>query len=200
MPVMRDQEINKMRCYYEKREPYEEPCSPDGGCDDAGRLRRQCGYGRYGGNGGGGYGPCRGSVGAGNRQPGSFQHFYRDGKSQEQVSIIPLVSGEVAAVNFEVGDHVQAGDVLLQIDDEAARLQLESAKLTKEGAELSAQRTLGSSQVMSNLSMESNLKNIQYQIDMAKKQYDSAGTSIADTQQKKRGYEECSEQNQRQHR
>lgn len=104
---------------------------------------------------------------------------------QEQVSIIPLVSGEVAAVNFEVGDHVQAGDVLLQIDDEAARLQLESAKLTKEGAELSAQRTLGSSQVMSNLSMESNLKNIQYQIDMAKKQYDSAGTSIADTQQKK---------------
>lgn len=104
---------------------------------------------------------------------------------QEQVSIIPLVSGEVAAVNFEVGDHVQAGDVLLQIDDEAARLQLESAKLTKEGAELSAQRTLGSSQVMSNLSMESNLKSIQYQIDMAKKQYDSAGTSIADTQQKK---------------
>lgn len=104
---------------------------------------------------------------------------------QEQVSIIPLVSGEVAAVNFEVGDHVQAGDILLQIDDEAARLQLESAKLTKEGAELSAQRTLGSSQVMSNLSMEGNIKNIQYQIDMAKKQYDTAGNSIADTQQKK---------------
>lgn len=104
---------------------------------------------------------------------------------QEQVSIIPLVSGEVSSVHFQVGDQVQAGDVLLQIDDEAARLQLESARLTKEGAELSAQRTLGSSQVMSNLSMESNIKNIQYQIDMAKKQYDTAGNSIADTQQKK---------------
>ena len=104
---------------------------------------------------------------------------------QEQVSIIPLVSGEVSAVHFEVGDQVRAGDVLLQIDDEAARLQLESARLTKEGAELSAQRTLGSSQVMSNLSMESNIKNIQYQIDMAKKQYDTAGTSIDDTRQKK---------------
>lgn len=86
---------------------------------------------------------------------------------------------------FQVGDQVQAGDVLLQIDDEAARLQLESARLTKEGAELSAQRTLGSSQVMSNLSMESNIKNIQYQIDMAKKQYNTAGNSITDTQQKK---------------
>lgn len=104
---------------------------------------------------------------------------------QEQVSIIPLVSGEVSSVHFQVGDQVQAGDVLLQIDDEAARLQLESARLTKEGAELSAQRTLGSSQVMSNLSMESNIKNIQYQIDMAKKQYDTAGNSITDTQQKK---------------
>lgn len=104
---------------------------------------------------------------------------------QEQISIIPLVSGEVSSVRFQVGDQVQAGDVLLQIDDEAARLQLESARLTKEGAELSAQRTLGSSQVMSNLSMESNIKNIQYQIDMAKKQYDTAGNSIADTQQKK---------------
>ena len=38
---------------------------------------------------------------------------------------------------------------------------------------------------MSNLSMESNIKNIQYQIDMAKKQYNTAGNSITDTQQKK---------------
>ena len=61
---------------------------------------------------------------------------------QEQVSIIPLVSGEVSSVHFQVGDQVQAGDVLLQIDDEAARLQLESARLTKEGAELSAREHL----------------------------------------------------------
>ena len=32
---------------------------------------------------------------------------------QEQVSIIPLVSGEVSSVHFQVGDQVQAGDVLL---------------------------------------------------------------------------------------
>ena len=30
---------------------------------------------------------------------------------QEQVSIIPLVSGEVSSVHFQVGDQVQAGDV-----------------------------------------------------------------------------------------
>ncbi len=104
---------------------------------------------------------------------------------QEQVSIIPLVSGEVTEVNFEVGDYVEAGSVLVRIDDEAARLQLESAQLSKEGAELSAQRTLGSAQVMSNLSMESNINSIQYQIDMAKKQYDAAGDSVADAYEAK---------------
>ncbi len=110
---------------------------------------------------------------------------------QEQVSIIPLVSGEVTEVNFEVGDYVEAGSVLVRIDDEAARLQLESAQLSKEGAQLSAQRTLGSAQVMSNLSMESNINSIQYQIDMAKRQYDAAGSSVSDAYEAKEDMEDA---------
>lgn len=104
---------------------------------------------------------------------------------EEQVNIIPLVSGEVTEVNYEVGDYVEAGSVLVRIDDEAARLQLESARLSREGAELSANRTLGSAQVMSNLSMESNINSIQYQIDMAKKQYEAAGNSVSDAYEAK---------------
>lgn len=104
---------------------------------------------------------------------------------QEQVSIVPLVSGEVTEVNFEVGDYVEAGSVLVRIDDEAARLQLESAQLTREGAQLAAQRTLGSAQVMSNLSMENSINGIQFQIDQAKKQYSTAGNSVADAQEAK---------------
>lgn len=99
---------------------------------------------------------------------------------QEQVNIIPLVSGEVAEANYEVGDYVEAGSVLVMIDDEAARLQLESAELTMEGAQLSARRTLGSSQEMSNLSMENSISGIQYQIDIARKQYEAAADSVAD--------------------
>lgn len=102
---------------------------------------------------------------------------------QEQVSIVPLVSGEVTEVNFEVGDYVEAGSVLVRIDDEAARLQLESAQLTRQGAELAAQRTLGSTQVMSNLNMENSINSIQFQIDQAKKQYSTAGDSVADARE-----------------
>lgn len=104
---------------------------------------------------------------------------------QQQVNIIPLVSGEVDQVYFEVGDEVKAGDVLFHIDDEAASLQLESAQLTKQSAEVSARSTLGTGQVLSNISMESNIKSIQYQIDMAKDQYNSAVDGVADSEEAK---------------
>lgn len=134
------------------------------------------------------------AVAAGTPQVGTLSvssTFIGTVSPQEQVSIIPLVSGEVTEVNFEVGDYVEAGSVLVRIDDEAARLQLESAQLSKEGAQLSAQRTLGSAQVMSNLSMESNINSIQYQIDMAKRQYDAAGSSVSDAYEAKEDMEDA---------
>lgn len=102
---------------------------------------------------------------------------------QQQVSIIPLVSGEVDAVYAQVGDEVEAGDVLFHIKDDAARLQKESAELSRQGAELSAQMQLGSGQTMSNLQLLSNIRSVQYQLDMAKDQYSSAATGIADAQE-----------------
>lgn len=47
---------------------------------------------------------------------------------QEQVYVIPKTSGTVTETFFEVGDTVQAGDVLFKIDDEAAQLQLANAE------------------------------------------------------------------------
>lgn len=104
---------------------------------------------------------------------------------QQQVSIVPLVSGEVDAVYAEVGDEVRAGDVLFHIKDEAARLQKESAELSKQGAELSAQMQLGSAQVMNNISMQSNIRSLEYQLEMAKDQYHSAVNGIADAEEAK---------------
>lgn len=49
---------------------------------------------------------------------------------QESVYIIPMAQGKVTATYFEVGDIVKAGDVLFEVDDEAARLQLKQAELT----------------------------------------------------------------------
>lgn len=102
---------------------------------------------------------------------------------QQQVSIIPLVSGEVDAVYAEVGDEVEAGEVLFHIKDDAARLQKESAELSKQGAELSAQMQLGSAQVMNNISMQSNIRSLEYQLEMAKDQYNTAVNGVADAQE-----------------
>ena len=46
---------------------------------------------------------------------------------QEMVYVIPFASGTVTDTYFEVGDQVNAGDVLFKIDDSAAKLQLEQA-------------------------------------------------------------------------
>ncbi len=110
---------------------------------------------------------------------------------QQQVSIMPLVSGEVDAVYAEVGDQVAAGDVLFHINDEAARLQVENAKLSKQGAEIAAQTQLGSAQVMNNISMQSNIRSIEFQIENAKAQYDSAVDGIVDGRQAKAEMEDA---------
>lgn len=104
---------------------------------------------------------------------------------QQQVSIMPLVSGEVDAVYAEVGDEVQAGDVLFHIKDDAARLQKESAEVSRQSAELSAQMQLGSGQVMNNISMESNIRSLEYQLEMAQDQYQSAVDGIVDATEAK---------------
>ena len=110
---------------------------------------------------------------------------------QEQVNVIPMVTGEVTEVNFEVGDYVEAGSVLVRVDDEAARMQLESAQLSKQAAELSADRTLGSTQYSSNLSMVSSISGIEQQIEMAQKQYDAAGDSVEDAKEAKQDLQEA---------
>lgn len=113
---------------------------------------------------------------------------------EEQVSVIPMVSGEVTEVNFAVGDYVEAGSVLVRVDDEAARIQLQSAQLSKEAAELNAERTLGSTQYSTNLSMVSSIQSIESQIAMAKKQYDAAGDSVEDAKQAKEDLQDALDQ------
>lgn len=63
---------------------------------------------------------------------------------QETVMVIPLTAGTVTETFFEVGDTVQAGDVLFKIDDEVAKLQYETAKLGVENARQTADSTRSS--------------------------------------------------------
>lgn len=104
---------------------------------------------------------------------------------QQQVSVIPMVSGVVDEIFAEVGDEVEAGEVLFHIEDDAARLQAENAQLAKQSAEQAAQAQLGTAQVMNNMSMASNIRSIQYQISLTKDQYDTAVNGKADAEEAK---------------
>lgn len=49
---------------------------------------------------------------------------------QESVYVIPMAQGQVTATYAEIGDTVQAGDLLFEIDDTSAQMQLKQAQLT----------------------------------------------------------------------
>ena len=77
---------------------------------------------------------------------------------EETVMVIPLASGTVTETFFEVGDTVQAGDVLFKIDDEAAKLSLEQAQLQVKSAQQTANSqmdTLFNQQDSTQLQLES---------------------------------------------
>ncbi|MBE5851889.1 MAG: efflux RND transporter periplasmic adaptor subunit [Lachnospiraceae bacterium] len=74
---------------------------------------------------------------------------------EETVAVVPLAAGTVTETFFEVGDYVEAGDVLFKIDDEIAQIQATTAALSVQQAEQSAEMTLGSQQDAQNLQLES---------------------------------------------
>jgi len=74
---------------------------------------------------------------------------------EETVAVIPLAAGTVTETFFEIGDYVEAGDILFQIDDEIAQIQATTAALSVQQAEQSAEMTLGSQQDAQNLQLES---------------------------------------------
>ena len=51
-----------------------------------------------------------------------------DEAAESEVKVIPLLGGEVVEKNFEVGDHVNEGDLLFRIDDEALQIALKTAQ------------------------------------------------------------------------
>lgn len=75
---------------------------------------------------------------------------------EESVYVIPLAQGTVTETFFEVGDEVQAGDILFKIDDSVARLQLEQAQLTYTNVQQQADSALTTQQESTNLQLEAN--------------------------------------------
>ncbi len=56
-------------------------------------------------------------------------------EADSTVYIAPKVSAEVLSANFEVGDHVEAGELLFTLDDSIARISLEQADAAVKSAQ-----------------------------------------------------------------
>ncbi|MDD2971049.1 MAG: efflux RND transporter periplasmic adaptor subunit [Lachnospiraceae bacterium] len=56
-------------------------------------------------------------------------------EGSEETSIIPKIAGEVTSKNFEVGDYVNAGDLLFTIDDTALQISRTSAEASVQMAQ-----------------------------------------------------------------
>ncbi|MCR4831494.1 MAG: efflux RND transporter periplasmic adaptor subunit [Pseudobutyrivibrio sp.] len=49
-------------------------------------------------------------------------------ETEEKISVIPNLSGKVTALNYKVGDHVNAGDVLFTLDDREYQIEKRTAE------------------------------------------------------------------------
>ncbi|MBQ7583057.1 MAG: efflux RND transporter periplasmic adaptor subunit [Lachnospiraceae bacterium] len=83
--------------------------------------------------------------------------------AESEVNVIPLTSGEVVEKNFEVGDHVNAGELLFKIDDTAYQIavkQAEASVTTAQAGLTSAKAALDSSEANANTTRAKAMKDV----------------------------------------
>lgn len=99
---------------------------------------------------------------------------------QEQVYVIPKTSGTVTETFFEVGDTVQEGDVLFKIDDEAAQLQMASARATYESAQAGVTAQNGGARDLQNYQTEEQIRQLKDSLWKTDDQIDEMEDSLGD--------------------
>ncbi|MCD8249433.1 MAG: efflux RND transporter periplasmic adaptor subunit [Lachnospiraceae bacterium] len=97
---------------------------------------------------------------------------------QEEIYVIPMVSGMVTAVYCEVEDTVQEGETLFTIDDEAYQLQLASAQASYDYAAAGVTASTGGSRDLSNYQMEMSIRDLAVSLADAEDLVDDLEDSI----------------------
>ena len=80
---------------------------------------------------------------------------------QQQVYVMPKLSGTVTQVNYKVGDTVKEGDVLFKIDDEAYQVQMDSAQAAYDTAQAGATAATSGARDLQNYQTEEQIRQIQ---------------------------------------
>ncbi len=89
-------------------------------------------------------------------------------KAENEISVLPKVSGSIKKVNVDLGQEVKAGDILLEIDDKDLRLQVSQA-----------QAALSAAQANYDLNVEGNLPSQTEQMKTAVKNYEIQYAELA---------------------
>lgn len=79
-------------------------------------------------------------------------------KASDEVGVIPKASGKVSEVFVEVGDKVNKGDVLMELDSKDIVFQLEQAKAGVQAAEVNLKKAKGSGYTQSLIQAEAELE------------------------------------------
>lgn len=99
---------------------------------------------------------------------------------EEQVYVIPKTSGTVTETFFEVGDTVQAGDVLFKIDDEAAQLQMANARAAYDAAQAGVTAQSSGARDLQNYQTEQQIKTLRDNLYDADDQIDEMEDNLGD--------------------
>lgn len=99
---------------------------------------------------------------------------------QQQVYVIPKVSGTVTATYFEVGDTVKEGDVLFKIDDEAAQLQMASAEASYSQAQAGVTAATSGSRDLQNYQTERSIQQLKDSLNDAENNIDDLEDNLGD--------------------
>lgn len=100
-------------------------------------------------------------------------------EASESVNIIPMAAGKVTETFAEVGDMVEAGDVLFKIDDEAAQIQKEQAELNLKSVKQNAEMTTNTTAINN----YSQVYNAQAAIDTAEVGYKAVKRNLSDAEE-----------------
>ncbi len=99
--------------------------------------------------------------------------------AQRELKIFPRTAGEVIAVNVKTGDYVNEGDVLFQLNDESAQLDLKSAKTNLSKTQAEVKKNEGSSEVLAQQKewqaledQNSKIADSSYSLNSAREDYD----------------------------
>ena len=103
---------------------------------------------------------------------------------EDQVSVVPMLNGEVTATYFEEGDYVEAGELLFTIDDEAYQLQLQNAQIAYQQAQSGIDSQLGQLQ-MGRDSAVNTVSSAQEGISQIQDSYDYFNSQLADLDESK---------------